>query len=61
MKQQNNKTNVIKNVYNEYIGINFGDQDKSWAPHIACRSCVEILQNWKQCKRLSMPFGIPMV
>lgn len=37
------------------------NQDKSYAPHIICRSYVEGLRNWKQDKRLLMPFGIPMV
>jgi hypothetical protein len=61
MKQRNNITNFVKNVYQEYFGIHLGDQNKSWAPHIACRSCVESLRNWKQGKRLSMPFAVPMV
>jgi len=61
MKQRNNITNFVKNVYQEYFGIHLGDQNKSWAPHIACRSCVESLRNWKQGKRLSMPFAVLMV
>lgn len=60
-KQQNNITNYVKNIYHEYFGIQLDDQDKSWPPHIACRSCFESLRNWKKGKRLSMPFGIPMV
>jgi hypothetical protein len=61
MKLRNNIINFVKNVHHKCLGIHLGDKDKSWAPHMACRSCVEILRNWKQYKRLSMPFGIPMV
>ncbi|KAJ4447519.1 hypothetical protein ANN_09526 [Periplaneta americana] len=38
-----------------------GDQDKSWCPHKVCRSCVEELRSWKNGKRKSLPFGIPMI
>lgn len=56
--QRNNITNYVINMFHEYFGIQLGDQDKSWALHIAFRSCVESLRNWKKDKRLSMPFGI---
>ncbi|KAJ4448463.1 hypothetical protein ANN_10479 [Periplaneta americana] len=38
-----------------------GDQDKSWYPHKVCHSCVEELRSWKNVKRKSLPFGIPMI
>ena len=38
-----------------------GDQDKSWAPHIVCKQCVEHLRQWTKKVRKSLRFGIPMV
>ncbi|KAG0714762.1 Sodium-dependent nutrient amino acid transporter 1 [Chionoecetes opilio] len=39
-----------------------GDQDKKWAPHVACNPCVNHLNEWMRGKRPSgMAFGIPMV
>ena len=37
-----------------------GDQDKLWAPHIVCKSCVELLRSWTKNGR-HLKFGIPMV
>ncbi|KAJ4442595.1 hypothetical protein ANN_04183 [Periplaneta americana] len=38
-----------------------GDQNKSWCPHKVCRGRVEELRSWKNGKRKSLPFGIPMI
>jgi len=43
-------TTFIKRTYHNYFGMKLGDQDKSFAPHKGCKTCVEVL-----------PFGIPMV
>jgi len=37
-----------------------GDQDKSFAPHIACNTCVEGLPYWYDGKQKAMPFAIPI-
>jgi hypothetical protein len=37
-----------------------GDQDKSFAPNIACNTCVEGLRYWYDGKQKAMPFAIPM-
>lgn len=29
-----------------YFRMGLGDQDKTWAPHSVCRSCVENLRVW---------------
>ena len=29
-----------------------GDQDKNWAPHQICRTCVENLRQWTKRKKL---------
>lgn len=51
----------VKRCYLAYFGCKLGDQDKSWAPHVVCRSCEEYLRLWFNGKRKSMPFGIPMI
>ena len=48
-------------LYHAYFGIKLGDQDKSFAPHMCCKTCVENLRRWSNKKCQSLPFGIPMV
>ena len=36
-------------------------QDKSWAPHIACKTCIEHLRQWTKKQRKGLRFAIPMV
>jgi hypothetical protein len=60
-RQRQNITHFVKQVYEAYFGVKLGDQDKSWAPHKVCRSCVESLRLWSRGKKSAMPFGIPMV
>ena len=54
-------THFVKKAYQAYFGVKLGDQDKQFAPHICCKTCVENLKDWRNKKRKSMPFGIPMV
>ena len=44
-----------------YFGFKLGDQDKSWAPHQVCRTCVENLAEWTKQKRQTIGFAVPMV
>ena len=37
------------------------DQDKSWAPHMVCISCVGGLKKWKDGKSKNFKFGVPML
>jgi len=37
-----------------------GDQDKSWAPHICCITCVRLLTGWVNGSCQIM-FAIPLV
>jgi hypothetical protein len=37
-----------------------GDQDKTWAPHSCCITCVKRLTEWVNGSR-QMPFAVPMV
>ena len=34
----------VKKLYFSYFQLKVGDQDKSFAPHIACNTCVEGLR-----------------
>ena len=43
------------------FGLKLGDQDKAFAPHMCCKTCVESLRLWSITKIKSLPFGIPMV
>ena len=54
-------TDFVKKANQANFGDKLEDQDKLFAPHICCKTCVEILQDWKNKKRKSMPFGVPMV
>ena len=33
-------------AYRLYFGMDIGDQDKPWAPHIICGSCRSNLEGW---------------
>ena len=54
-------TDFVKKAHRYYFGAKLGDQDKPFAPHICCKTCVENLKDWRNSKRKSMPFAIPMV
>lgn len=58
--QRRNITPLIKKSYELYFGCKLGDQDKSWAPHSCCNSCVTLLTGWLNGSR-HMTFAIPMV
>ena len=45
----------------EYFKIKLGDQDKKWAPHIICVTCLTNLTGWSKGRRKRMPFAIPMI
>lgn len=54
-------TQFVRRAYHAYFQDKLGDQDKPWAPHTVCKSCVEGLRNWSKGKKQSLGFGIPMV
>ena len=33
-------------AYRLYFGMDIGDQDKPWAPHVICGSCRSNLEGW---------------
>lgn len=48
-----------KSVFSLF-GVRLGHQDKSWAPHILCKTCVKLIRSWTKGER-RLKFGIPMV
>nr|CAI5868801.1 unnamed protein product [Callosobruchus analis] len=63
MFQQNRRaiTEFVKQAYLAYFGVKLGDQDKTWAPHLVCKTCTEQLRQWTTGKRKCLKFGVPMV
>nr|CAI5858285.1 unnamed protein product [Callosobruchus analis] len=63
MFQQNRGaiTEFVKQAYLAYFGVKLGDQDKTWAPHLVCKTCTEQLRQWTTGKRKCLKFGVPMV
>lgn len=59
--RQTKITDFVKKSYHAYFGVKLGDQDRAFAPHVCCKSCVEGLRRWWNKKLKSLPFGIPMV
>ena len=63
-KTANNRKSIIdfvRKAYYAYFGMKLGDQNKSRATHVVCKTCVEHLRQWTFGTRKSMRFGIPMV
>ena len=60
--QRKPSTNLVKKVYlvrtKQYFYFALDNQDKSFAPHIACRT---ILIEWIKGTRYAMPFSVPVV
>ena len=54
-------TDFVKNAYQPYFGVKLLGHDKSFTPHICCKTGVENLQDLRNKKRKIMPFGVPMV
>ena len=61
LKQRRNITDNVKQLYLAYFQMNLGDQDKYWAPHIICQTCLANLSAWVNGKRKSICFVIPMI
>jgi hypothetical protein len=61
LDRQSPITNFVKKSYHAYFGVKLGDQDKAFAPHICCKTCVEGLRRWSKRKQRCLPFGVPMV
>ena len=51
----------VKCAYLAYFKVMLGDQDKTWAPHIVCKQCVEHFRQWTKKDRKLLHLGVPMV
>ena len=54
-------TDFVKKACHNYFGVKLRDQDKPFAPHVCCKTCIVNMRDWRNGKRKSMPFAIPMV
>lgn len=60
-RQKRNITSFVRQVYLAYFGVKLGDQDKTWAPHYVCYTCVEGLRRWSKGEQHAFRFGVPMI
>jgi len=60
-KQREKISNFVCRAYFAYFDLKLGDQDKPWAPHIACHTCVAGLRKYYNGKQAALNFGVPMV
>ena len=54
-------TDLVKETHGDYFGVRLWHQDKPFAPHTCCKTCVKKLLDWRYKKRENMAFGKPMV
>lgn len=59
--QKRNFTVLVRKAYELYFGVKVINQDKAWAPHICCKTCLTLLTGWLKGANRKMPFGIPMI
>ena len=48
-------------AYRLYFGMDIGDQEESWAPHVICGSCRSNLEGWLRGSGRGMSFAVPRV
>ena len=48
-------------MYYAYFGMKLGNQDKSWALYIVCKTWNVHLHQWKNAKRNSLKIGVSMI
>ena len=61
MEQRKFRGDFVKRAYLSYFKIKLGDQDKTWASYIICKTCVKHLWQWTNGKRKCLKFGISIV
>ena len=60
---QHSSYNIVKGTkyrtaYSLYFGMDIGDQDTSWAPHVICGSCRSNLEGWLRGSQRVMSFAV---
>ena len=58
--QRKDINEFVKKAYLTYFGIKIGNQDKTWAPHKVCNTCLESLRHWTKGSISKMSFDVPM-
>lgn len=59
--KRKNITPNVHSLFQEYFKMKIGDQDKPWAPHVVCSTCVSTLNNWKKSNgKTQFDFAVPM-
>ena len=53
-------SDFVKRAFKAYFEMKLGDQGKSWAPYIVCKTCFETICVWTNGK-LKLKFAVPMV
>lgn len=54
-------SNIVKRAYFWYFGVKLGDQNKSLAPHVECKTWIEHLRQWSSEKSRSLKLVGPVV
>ena len=59
--QKPNITPFVQKAYLDYFQVKLRDQGKRWAPHKACKTCIETLRSWTQGQKVHLQFEILMI
>ena len=49
-------SDFVKKAFHYYFGVKVGNQDKPFASHVCCKTCIENLRDWRKGERMNMPF-----
>ena len=61
IKQRNSITDFVKNIYKSYFGLVLSNQDKTWAPHKICTTCLLELRKWSKGQKNSFKIVSPVL
>nr|XP_022910777.1 uncharacterized protein LOC111421790 isoform X4 [Onthophagus taurus] len=61
VKYELNTSHVLCEAYEAYFDRPVRNQDKTWAPHVACSYCKRCLEGWYRGAKRSMKFAIPRI
>ena len=51
----------LKNIYKSYFGLVLSNQDKTWAPHKICTTCLLELRKWSKGQKNSFKIVSPVL
>ncbi|XP_028028166.1 uncharacterized protein LOC114241515 [Bombyx mandarina] len=61
VKYELKTSHVLCEAYEAYFDCPVRNQDKPWAPHVACSYCKRCLEGWYRGEKRSMKFAIPRI